>query len=272
MTHRATDPEYLRYQYGDAEKLRVRMDVHARFSESREDFFAWMMAHLQVQPRQTVLDVGCGTGAYHTILSSTGAQVIGLDTSPAMVRETRQHAKSHALNVPVIQATAEALPLLEASFDRVMGNHMLYHVGDQLRALREMHRVLRRGGRVLLATNAADHMARLYDLHCEAAQALGYASNARVVDRFTLDDLHLVQSVFPSAERRILPNSFIFPDADAALQHYATGMIDAISDPPSDDSHRPRLLELMESRIQAIIEREGVFRVPKDSGCFVATV
>src|SRR5690349_19934648 len=113
-----------------------------------------------------------------------------------------------------------------------MANHSVYHVGAQLRALQELRRMLRPGGRLLLATNAADHMARLHDLHCDAARALGYTPNSRIVDRFTLNDLPLVGSVFPSAERRILPNSFIFPDADAALQHYATGMIDAISDPP----------------------------------------
>jgi SAM-dependent methyltransferase len=272
MTDRATDQEYLRYQYGGAEKLRVRMDAHARFSESQEDFFAWMLAHLQVQSGQTVVDVGCGTGAYNGVLSSLGARIVGLDTSPAMLHETRQQAQARGLNVTVIQATAEALPFSDAGCDRVMANHMLYHVPDQIRALQEMGRVLRPGGRVLLATNAADHMARLHELHCDAARALGFTPNARVVDRFTLDDLPLVQSVFPGSERHILPNAFIFPNADAALQHYATGMIDAISDPPADNSQRPRLLALMESRINAIVELEGVFRVPKNAGCFVATV
>ena len=39
-----------------------------------------------------------------------------------------------------------------------------------------------------------------------------------------------------------------------------------------DGSHREKLLSIMAARIQAIIEREGVFRVPKDAGCFVASV
>ncbi|MDP8921644.1 MAG: class I SAM-dependent methyltransferase, partial [Chloroflexota bacterium] len=193
-----------------------------------------------------------------------------VDASFGMLREARRRALDGGLSVPVLQAYAEALPVADAAYDRVMANHMLYHVPDQVRALREMRRVLRPGGRVIMATNAADHMARLHELHCQAAEALGYTPTTRVVDRFNLDNLPLVRSVFPDAERRILPNALIFPSVDGALQHYASGMIDALRERPPNDSHRPKLLRLVKARIEMIIEQEGVFRVPKDAGCFIA--
>ncbi len=270
MIDRATNPEYLRYQYGDAEKLRVRIEVHERFSENREDFYSWMVSHLEAGPSQTVLDVGCGAGAYHPVLARQGVRIVGVDASLGMLHDARRRARAEELCIPVLQAHAEALPVLDGTCDRVMANHMLYHVPDQVRALREMRRVLRPGGRVLLATNASDHMAWLHELHCQAAEALGFTPTPRVVNCFTLDDLPLVRSVFPAAERRILPNAFVFPSADGALRHYASGMIDAIRELPPDNSHRPKLLQLVEARIETIIKQEGVFRVPKDAGCFVA--
>ena len=81
-----------------------------------------------------------------------------------------------------------------------------------------------------------------------------------------------MRSVFPTAERVVLPNAFLFPTADAALRFYATGRVDSIVERQLDGSHRPPLLERMGQLIGEIIAREGVFRVPKDNGFFVATV
>ena len=63
----------------------------------------------------------------------------------------------------------------------------------------------------------------------------------------------------------------MFPTADAALRYYASGAIDALQDCPPDGRHRPHLLALVGKQIEEIIRSEGVFRDPKDTGCFAAT-
>ncbi len=107
-------------------------------------------------------------------------------------------------------------------------------------------------------------------MHAAAARQLGYTPAAPVGARFHLDHRGLVQQVFPTAERRVRSDAFVFPTAEAALRYMGSGLVDAIVDPPADGSHRAALLALMGDQVEAIIRSEGVFRVPKDAGCFVA--
>jgi SAM-dependent methyltransferase len=270
---RTTDPGHLRYQYGDTERLRIRSDTHHLYSERPDDFVDWMLDQLEPRPGHLVLDVGCGYGIYHRALAARGVRaIVGLDASPAMVEAAQQQAATHDLTVVAIQGDAQHLPLPAATYDRVMANHMLFHVADQLAALRELRRVLKPSGRVLLATNAADHGRRLWDVHAAAARRLGHTPAAPPGARFHLDHLGLVRQVFPTAERRVRPDAFVFPSAEAVLRYMASGPVDAIVDPPADGSHRAALLALMSEQVEAIFRAEGVFRVPKDAGCFVADV
>ncbi|MAG37204.1 MAG: hypothetical protein CL878_13300 [Dehalococcoidia bacterium] len=154
----------------------------------------------------------------------------------------------------------------------VMANHMLYHVPNQEQALREMRRVLKPGGRVVMATNAVDHGQRFRELQAEVACEQGFTPSSSIAGRFTLDDLPLVQRVFANAERHVVHNAFVFPTAGPALAYYSSSLVDAITEREEDGGHRAKLLPVMEARIQAIIERDGEFRVPKAAGCFVASV
>jgi len=264
-------PAYLAVQYGDAEKLRIRHDTHARYSENRGHYFDWLLALLEPQPDLLLLDAGCGHGAQHPRLRQQRMRILGIDLSAGMLREARAQAREQGLTVALCRGDSQRLPLADASVDRVMANHMLYHVPEIRRALGELRRVLRPGGRAVLGTNAADSGRRLIDLHDAAARALGLATLPPVYERFHLGHLPLVQEVFPAAILKLRSDAFVFPDAPAALRYYASALIDHVEPLPRDGSHRARLLELVAPEIQKILDREGVFRVPKNAGCFVAT-
>ena len=269
---RAATADYLRYQYADAEKFLIRVEAHARYSETPGGGFReWLLGLTAPAPGMSALDVGCGPGTYHAVLCAAGVRVTACDASPGMVKEVRARAAKGGLAVDATVGDAEALAFRSAAFDLVFANHMLYHVADQTAALREMHRVLRPGGRVVLATNAAYNCARIDTLHEEAARAEGYEPRPSGALRFTLDHLPLVRSVFPSAEMHERKDAFVFPDAASAVRYYASGFIDAIQDRPADNSHRPKLAARMTDAIGRIVEAEGVFRVPKAAGCFIAT-
>jgi SAM-dependent methyltransferase len=96
------------------------------------------------EPRPRILDVGCGTGANLQMLSQFGAAE-GVDVSA----EALEFCRARGL-ADVKQGTAEHLPFADASFDLVTGLDVVEHLDDDIGGLREMRRVLRSEGRVIL--------------------------------------------------------------------------------------------------------------------------
>ncbi|WP_326646982.1 class I SAM-dependent methyltransferase [Streptosporangium sp. NBC_01755] len=107
-----------------------------------------------------VLDAGCGPGLYLTELIARGADAIGFDQSADMVRHARRRlgpavpVRRHDLDEPL-----DWLP--DATIDLILATLVIHYVHDRVAALRELHRVLRPQGRLVLSTShpAADWLA-----------------------------------------------------------------------------------------------------------------
>jgi len=120
---------------------------------------------------QRVLDVACGTGVLaRTVATRVGASgaVLGLDANPAMLAVARRLDKGIAW----IDGRAEALPLPAASVDAVVSQFGLMFFDDRVAALREMHRVLRPGGRLAVAVCDAVERSPGYGVLAALLQAL----------------------------------------------------------------------------------------------------
>lgn len=108
-----------------------------------------------IRAGDTVLDIGSGSGTDALIaaaLVGPDGRVIGLDMTVAMREKLRANAAAAgAKNLDVLEGNAEAVPLPDASVDVVTSNGVLNLVPDKPRAIREIARVLRPGGRLQLA-------------------------------------------------------------------------------------------------------------------------
>ena len=96
-----------------------------------------------------VLEIGIGSGLNLPFYSRNVARVIGLEPSPRLLAMARRVERTGNGSVEFIEGSAEAIPLQDASVDTVVTTWTLCSIPDALRALRDMRRVLRTGGRLL---------------------------------------------------------------------------------------------------------------------------
>ena len=106
-----------------------------------------------LQPGERFLDVAAGTGGLSLPAARLGANVLATDWSPAMIERFEARAREEGLaNADGRVMDCHALDLPDGSFDVVGSQFGVMLVPDQHRALREMARVTRKGGRVLMIT------------------------------------------------------------------------------------------------------------------------
>jgi ubiquinone/menaquinone biosynthesis C-methylase UbiE len=129
------------------EKDAPRYDRHIWFWEKLlfEDGREWVSSRAQGD----VLEVAIGTGR-NLPFHPEGVRLTGVDVSPAMLKIARRRARELGLKVDLREADAQVLPFPDASFDTVVCTLSLCNIPDDRKAVAEMKRVLRPGGRLLL--------------------------------------------------------------------------------------------------------------------------
>jgi SAM-dependent methyltransferase len=160
MLDPAEDPSRLHAgQYRTDANLRARVELHERFGTNPRGWYRWVLDQLDLPADARVLEVGCGSGGLWVRNAGrvpAGWRLLLSDLSPGMVAAAMARVRA-----PGLVADAASLPLADGSMDAVIANHVLYHVSDRRRALAEIHRLLRPGGRLYATTNGLGHMAEL---------------------------------------------------------------------------------------------------------------
>lgn len=111
---------------------------------------ALVAAALRLRRGVRLLDAGAGTGKLSRLVAASGAAVFAADPAEAMIRRV-----AGAPGIALLRALAEALPFSDGAFDAAAAASA-FHWFDGPRALRELHRVLRPGGRLALLWNVRD--------------------------------------------------------------------------------------------------------------------
>jgi ubiquinone/menaquinone biosynthesis C-methylase UbiE len=126
-------------------------DMYDPMSRKTEDAGLRALRHgLLAEAGGSVLEIGAGTGANLAHYDGKVESLVFTEPEPAMIRRLQKKAREEAPLAKILRAPAEDLPFEDDSFDTVVSTLVLCGVDDQARALREIQRVLRPGGRFLL--------------------------------------------------------------------------------------------------------------------------
>ena len=141
----------------------------ALFGQITPRFAERLLDAADVRRGARVLDVACGPGYVAAAAARRGASVVGVDVAETMLALAR---RAHP-ELELLAADAEDLPFADATFDAVVANFLLLHLGRPERAVTGFARVLRPGGRVALTVWDVPDRARFVGVWLDAVAAAG---------------------------------------------------------------------------------------------------
>lgn len=106
-----------------------------------------VLEQIRLNEDHLVLDAGCGSGLFSHLAINTGAEVIGIDAAPGLLEIARQRNPHNNF----LEEDLESMPFTDDSFDYVVGFNSFQYAGNFENALKEAKRVLKPGGRLVIA-------------------------------------------------------------------------------------------------------------------------
>ncbi|MDQ3653990.1 MAG: class I SAM-dependent methyltransferase [Chloroflexota bacterium] len=260
------NPGYLlTTQYRTNRNLSRRFDLHRRFSTNSYGWHRWVFDHFLLPEDALILELGCGVGSLwleNRDRIPRDWQITISDFSPGMIDGARQQLRDVAPNISFEVIDVVSIPHADRAFDGVIANHMLYHVPDRSRALREIRRVLRPGGRLYASTNGRLHMWELDELIRRHAPEVEHDD---VAGRFGLENgSEQLEPWFVEVDRHVYQDSLEITEAEPLLE-YARSM--------SGKEHLTGAqIDRMYRTVTDTITGFGAFRVTKAAGLFSCLV
>ncbi|KAA0560118.1 methyltransferase domain-containing protein [Bacillus sp. CH30_1T] len=161
-------------QYSNSTNLSSRIRIHENYSINAQDWHSWLLEQMKLNPNTRILELGCGDGSFWFKNKDDipkGLKVTLSDNFAGMLWHTKEKLDDF-FDFRYEQINAEEITFEENSFDVVIANHMLYHVPDRKQALKEVRRVLKKGGVFYCSTIGNSHLIEFGELLREWRKAV----------------------------------------------------------------------------------------------------
>ena len=259
-----TDQRYLTTdQYRDSSNLDVRAALHQRFSTNPHGWMNWAFDRLLQLPKGAkILELGCGPGYLwreNAERIPSGWDITLSDLSPGMLDSAWRNLVVTGRAFRFREIDAQAIPFPDETFDAVIAHFMLYHVPDRRKALEEIKRVLRPGGRLFAATVGQNHMREA----SHWTKRIGKGTMASFSVPFTLENgFEQLAAVFSQVELTRYPDSLKVTEVKPLIAYI-------LSNVPTGDLIEAELAG-MEKELEQELKTKGEIFITKDSGLFDA--
>jgi trans-aconitate methyltransferase len=196
---------------------------------------AGVLEWLAPQSGERILDLGCGDGQLTAKIVASGAEVVGVDASAAMI------ASAQAKGIDARICNAESLPF-QAEFDAVFSNAALHWVRDQDAMLSGVHRALKPGGRFVAEMGGHGNVAAILVAFTAVLEKHGYAGREDSVNYYPTPasySARIERHGFRVQKIQLIPRPTPLPAGMAAwLTTFRSGVLASLP-----ESLRPKVVE-----------------------------
>jgi Methylase involved in ubiquinone/menaquinone biosynthesis len=256
--------ENVKEQYKDDNNLSMRLKLHVKHSTNKQGLFPWLFEKYKFSNGYRILELGCGNGAQwdnRIQLLPTDCFLVLSDFSEGMVNSVWEKYSSQT-NMIAQKVDIQSIPFPDNCFDVVIANHMLYHVPDIPKALSEIKRVLKSGGRFYAATNGNGGMRTfLRDAFKQVNPQLetftkGFSFNLQ-------NGSEILSQYFNDVQRCDYEDSLSITDTK--------DLIDWLKSSVTLASYSENDLDGLYEYFENIRQKEGAINIPKEAGLFIST-
>lgn len=266
-----TEEEKMAEQYRTDDNLNRRIKIHS-YNTNPCTWMRWVYDRLGLREGDKVLEIGCGNGLLwkeNIKRLPQGLSLFLTDYSEGMLAQTKEalapyEEELRAKGIAVHFAVADAnwLRLEENEFDRVIADHMLYHVENREACLKTVRGMLKRDGILCCTTVGLNHMKELHDLVAEFDASIEMPLD-QITSRFCLQNgEEQLQKYFQEVIREDYPCDLLVDDVDAVYDY-------VYSYPGNAALILNRKGERFKELIRDKMNAEGAFLIHKETGIFV---
>lgn len=259
-----------KHYYSDGKYLRAKHRL------AGDKFVKWVIGLIPSWKTATILDAGGGWGRFvwplFDIYHLDTKNVVLTDLSDGMLNTAQEEASQRAASIHLDVCNIEALPFRSRSFDIVMANHVLYHLQNIPRGVKELARVVKPDGRLLATTNSDKITATIVALHYQALSALAIPFMPEPPSSFSMENGgELLAAQFRHVEQHYYEDEELTDNAAEIRATYETigryrNLLFRDDIPEKAKQELPLIVEQL---AQEVIDREGALRSPSLMGVFV---
>ena len=189
LIHLTSMNQSLSTQYQNASNISARIRLHRDYSLNKEGWFHWLFKQLDLKPGMKILELGAGNGALwsqNLDKLPKGLTIVLSDISEGILADAKNEIGDSA-EFQYAVFDAQKIPFADNTFDLVIANHMLFYCDDIPKTLKEVCRVMKKGGFFACSTYSKRHMHEITDLVQEFNPEI-VLSSTNLYDRFGLDN------------------------------------------------------------------------------------
>lgn len=244
-------------QYKKTDNLNTRISIHDKYSTNKMGLANWYFTIYKVENGMRILELGCGTGTMwteHKDVVKMCSHIVLSDLSEGMLAEAKNKIGAFQ-NVEYKIIDIQEIPFDDDYFDIVIANYMLYHVPDIDKAVSEVSRVLKKGGYFYAGTAGENGIMETI------VKILGV--DLTYENTFSLENgKEKLEPYFSRIDIKRYEDSLEVTNIDDLMDYIYSGITFKNACKMSEEEVRNKLLSCME---------DGILRLPKDPGMFVAT-